>query len=75
MNPRIRTKMSWIRNTCYDVTHFLQYNSSVYRTWQDLLEEMICLLIAEVLNMLFQVLKGPGPLVGVSKYEVTYVDS
>jgi hypothetical protein len=31
---------------------------------------MIRLLIAEVLNMLFQVLKGPGPLVGVSKYKV-----
>jgi hypothetical protein len=35
---------------------------------------MIRLLIAEVLNMLFQVLKGPGPLVGVSTYEVN-IDS
>jgi hypothetical protein len=31
---------------------------------------MVRLLIAEVLNMLFQVLKGPGPLVGISTYEV-----
>jgi hypothetical protein len=31
---------------------------------------MVRLLIAEVLNMLFQVLKGPGPLVGISTHEV-----
>jgi hypothetical protein len=47
-----------------------QKNRSASCTWQYLLEEMIRLLIAEVLNMLFQVLKGPGPLVGVSNYEV-----